>query len=476
MSKKMKILVFSMAPIFKDYVHGGSQKILRELLKYLGKKHRVEVLCTMRSDNNKEFVLFPGVKVRPILPFKETYPEPYYTAPFHLANAVEILQEAINRNEVIYVHDSEMNFFFLYEANKPFICSLREFVYPDTLIGAFNFRRDRIIVNSVITKENVKYTIGRYMSDIVSRIEVILNGFDLNFFKRTTPKEINLFIPKLNSKNVILYPHRPDERKGIFGALELIYRLKYKHNIKDVKLLIPEWIDMSTEGGKKSYYGNVHYRGILDFAKNKGIEKNIVFHPWIPFNFMPQYYSLGKLTLCTGRFVEAFGGNSSIESILCGTPVVLSRVGAQRTTLPEEVIDKIDVGDTDDLERKAIKILKKGKNLIPAQKFIEKNYNFQRMLKSYEKVFINAKPLPKILPHFKKFKLNFMIKLAPWCYLTKEGKVYNDYLYSYKNITQEMKNLIKNGKKFSLKEVSSKFLIKEIKELINIGILVYEIK
>jgi hypothetical protein len=124
----MRMLVYSMAPIFKDHVHGGSQKILRELLRHLGKDHTVKVLCTKREDNGQDFELFNNVLVSPSLPFKETYPEPYYTAPYNLATAVERIQRNIAQNDVTYVHDSEMNFFLLFDQNKPFVTSLRDFV------------------------------------------------------------------------------------------------------------------------------------------------------------------------------------------------------------------------------------------------------------------------------------------------------------------------------------------------------------
>ena len=230
---------------------------------------------------------------------------------------------------------------------------------------------------------------------------------------------------------------------------------------------------MKTEVGKKSYYGDAHYKSIIEFAKKKGIEDNIVFHPWIPFNLMPQYYSLGKLALCIGRFIESFGGNSSIESILCGTPVILSRVGAQRTTLPENVIDKIDVGDIKSMERKTVKILKEGRNLTKAQKFIKKNYNFEKMLRGYEAILVNARPLPKLSVIHQTTQTS-RVKVAPWCYVTKSNKIYNDYLYAYTKISKQMRDLLKKDKILQLKQISSSNLLKEIKKLMKQGILVPE--
>ena len=127
-----------------------------------------------------------------------------------------------------YVHDCELNFFMLYNVSKPFVCSLRDYIYPDTLIGAFNFKKDKLIVNSELTKKNVIATIGRYFPLIANLIEVIPNGIDLTFFKKTKPLKIKKYIPPLNTGKVLLYPHRPDYRKGL-GSAQSIRESGRKH-------------------------------------------------------------------------------------------------------------------------------------------------------------------------------------------------------------------------------------------------------
>ena len=112
----MNIVILSVGPIFREHVHGGSQKILREVSTYLGQAgHRVTILCTARQDNFEQFDLSPNVIVSPTLKFKETYPEPYYTAPYNLTNIILDIRRATNDADVLYLHDGELLYHFLYK-------------------------------------------------------------------------------------------------------------------------------------------------------------------------------------------------------------------------------------------------------------------------------------------------------------------------------------------------------------------------
>ncbi|OGJ15393.1 hypothetical protein A3K73_08010 [Candidatus Pacearchaeota archaeon RBG_13_36_9] len=87
-----KILVFSLGPVFKDYVHGGSQKILREVSLYLGERgNKIDIYCVERKDNYEIFSLGKNVTVYPKLKFKETFPLPYKTSPYSLWKVIETL-------------------------------------------------------------------------------------------------------------------------------------------------------------------------------------------------------------------------------------------------------------------------------------------------------------------------------------------------------------------------------------------------
>jgi len=85
----MKISVFSMGTIFPTAVHGGSQKTLQTVMNYVGSLgHLCTIYCTQRDDNYREIDLSGNVRVKPILRYKQTYPEPHYTAPRYLADVI----------------------------------------------------------------------------------------------------------------------------------------------------------------------------------------------------------------------------------------------------------------------------------------------------------------------------------------------------------------------------------------------------
>lgn len=461
-------MIFSLGPVFKNHIHGGSQKILREVAIYLGKLgHEVNIFCNRRKDNEDDFELSKNVNVYPKLLFKETYPSAYKTNPFNLYKTIEILDKQIDNHDIFYVHDAQINFPFLHNKNIPTIISARDYIYPETLIGCFNFRRDKIIVNSFFTRDNVKYTLGKFMPEINDRVETILNGFDLNDLKK---KDSNELKKKLNlnlsdNDKIILFPNRPEPAKGIFENLEIVSRLVNKNNLKNLKLLIPRYIDLNVCSELE-----ILYNEIKKVAKEKGIINNIVFHDWIEYKDRAKYFSMGDLTLSIGNFVEGFGSNSSIESICCGTPSIVSKVGAQRTTVPEEIIPKFAYGDYDGIERKAFDILMNPDvhyDYDKVRKYVEETFDMNKMLKSYADVILNCEVTSPIEVSYEDKKIEGNYVVSPWCCMTKFG-IYCDYDYSYTKVSEKLKKILSNNFQINCSEES----LDEVKSLINKGILV----
>lgn len=467
-----KILIFSLGPVFKDYVHGGSQKVLREVSIHLGKQgNKVDIYCVEREDNKKPFKLSKNVQVFPILKFKQTFPSSYKTAPYNLWRIFEILDKQIKKHDIFYIHDADLNFYYLCNQKIPTIISLRDFLYPETLLGAFNFRRDKIIVNSLYILESLKYTIGNYLPKIKRRVELIENGINLNLFRKVKPKKIfNLIEGKINKKDkIILFPHRPDPSKGIYQSLNVINKLKFNKKLSNIKLLIPRYIDEEVTKDLEN-----HYQNIIKRAKELGISKSIIFHKWVPYELMPEYYSLGDLTLSVGNFIEAFGSNVGLESLACGTPVVMSLVGAQRYTLPEGIVYKVPYGDQQNIVDISYNILTRKTNLnyTKMREFIKSKFSHNKMLKRYEKVIVDAKIMSPLKINFLNLNVNKdSLIVAPWAYLTKFG-TYSDYEYKYHKISKDLKNLLNKDIKFSLQKIKNVGLKKEILGLYEKGIFV----
>ena len=382
-----------------------------------------------------------------------------------------MLNDEIKKHDLFYVHDAGLNFNFLCNQKIPTIISLRDYIYPETLLGAFNFRRDKIIVNSLHTSESLKYSVGNYLPKIGKRIKLIENGINLDLFKKTKPNKIFRLIEGKINKNdlIILYPHRPDPSKGIYQALELVRRLVFDEGIKNLKILIPRYIDEEVNDDLSP-----HYSKIKEVSKKLNIEKHIIFHKWIPYELMPEYYSLGNLTLSIGNFIEAFGSNVGLESLSCGTPVIMSLVGGQRYTLPKNFIPKVPYNDLDKTTNIAKDILLKkySFNYKKIRDFIKNKFSYERMLKEYEIAFQNTRISNPLYIKFSKSEIKKSeIIISPWCCLTDLG-IYNDYEYQYFYISKELMSILKEGNEFSFEKIKDRKVRKEIINLFYKGVFV----
>ena len=256
----MRILIFSLAPIFAEAVHGGSQRILAAIAKHLGERgNDVTILCTQRPDLPEHFEIYNRVTVKPILQFKPIYPEPYYTAPYNLAGIITTIAAELGRHDRFYIHDSELAYQFLCEG-IPTVWSFRDFVYPDTLACGLSFQRDRLILSSQYLEQCVLGTMGRYFPDIGSRVVMIPNGIDLDYFNPIR----TLRPPFLNvdpDAFVMLCPHRPDPKKGLEYAVQLLARISSHSTFRNRPpyLFIPQWIDSRIAESQPHYYQDAYH-------------------------------------------------------------------------------------------------------------------------------------------------------------------------------------------------------------------------
>jgi len=430
-----------MGPIFPNEVHGGSQKTLQTVVTYLGSLgHLCTVYCTRRDDNCREFNLTENVLVKPILRYKQTYPEPHYTAPYYLTDIILSLQNAVRESDIFYVHDGELNFPFLY-SDIPTVIAIQDFVYPDTLASSFSFQRDRLIVTSEYVRDCVLQTFSQFR-DVSDRVSVIPNGFNTKLFSKRESTRLRQELNLSENDIPILYPHRPDPRKGIYDAIQTIARLKHylpPNEFNRIRLLVPVWVDSNVTNNSDHIYQSI-YGDVSKYAAELNMPNLLIFHKWIPVARMPEYYLLGKATLCIGNFIESFG-NASIESELCGTPAIISRVGAQRYILPEEITHKIDYKDYEKAAQILAGILA---NNIPLyteeiRDYITKYFDEQQMVQGYAHELTNVNKLPSLPEkHHLNWSLDDQVVIPSWCSLTDSG-YYNDYLYDYVKDTQLVK-------------------------------------
>lgn len=420
----MRILIFSIGPIFPHEVHGGSQRVLRDLCLGLAKRgHQVHILCTAREDNNRSFELGSGVTVDPVLPFRQTFPFPYETSPSSLCRILEIIESLEPAFDVLYMHADGFLMKPALKWSKPVVTSLHDFVYSISMLSTFIPGRGPILVPSNYVANCIASSVGVRLPELAGRVHVIENGIDLLRLKATRPDGVLRCVKVDPGDPIILFPHRPDERKGLQIALKVLRDVKAAGHPK-IRMLVPNYVDLRVSSELAPFY-----QDLRDCTRRLGLEDNVIVHDWVPCDLMAEYYSLGRITLCVGNFIESFG-LVPVESLACGTPVVVSRVGAQAGVLPEGLpgvthVDWQDIRAVRDAVLNHLAADDAGET-VTSRSYIESNFDIQRMIDTYETVFSKG----TLSLGGGEETRGSGYALSPWCRLCRSG-LYDDYAYAY---------------------------------------------
>ncbi|GAB1422185.1 hypothetical protein MASR2M15_23990 [Anaerolineales bacterium] len=424
----MRIIMFSMTPLYAHQSMGGAQKQLKKVAIYLGELgHDVQILCTERADVNSPFYWHPNVKIEPIFRFKQPFPEPYATDIYNLSNMVQILGDYLKGADRFYNHDGGMIFPYVYQ-DIPTVVSLRSVLFAETLQSGFLFQGDALILPSQHSRQVWLGTAGRFFPNLDERIKVIVNGLDWEQYQRQDASALAARLGlDCEQYQYILYPHRPDDEKGIRQTITVMQKLRYEYGLERVKVLVPRWIDHQLASHVQAYY-----RSLTDEIAEKGLQDCFIFHDWISDNEMPLYYSLGSLTLALGRYVETFG-NTVPESLACGTPVIAAKVGPYRDLYPDELVYKVDYGDVEQAAAYANEILNKRQVIDETQiDFLKANFSQVDMVEAYADIILNVKKQTPLVYVHQSMDSYDTFQLAAWCYISERG-VYHDFRAEYRS-------------------------------------------
>lgn len=217
-----------------------------------------------------------------------------------------------NKYDVIIICDTKKGYKWVRKANYkgPLLIEARtpEIIKLTRHLPDFDaVQPDRIIVPSHHQKR-----LASILIDSNAPYEVIYNGIDTEFFKPLPPDETHLnkdpIIPK--DKKVVAYIGRLDGRKNWKLLMEIAHLVKSERD--DIEF----WII----GGKNS----VQKEEFETYWNEHGLTDMVKWYPVIPYQEMPHMYSKvrqsGGCTIATTKG-ESFG-NTFIESMACGVPVV----------------------------------------------------------------------------------------------------------------------------------------------------------
>ena len=190
MTAGKKIAVFSMTPLFPEFVMGGGQIQLKKVALHLAELgHNLTILSTQREGSMTPFKWHENIEIKPCLRFKQPYPEPYFTPLYHIANAMRYVGDAIAEAHIHYSHDGGLIFPYVYQ-DIPTVISLRSIIYPETLQCAYLFQGDEWILPSEHTRASYEAVVAQFAPQVGERMHTIHNGFNWDFYRYTKPEAI----------------------------------------------------------------------------------------------------------------------------------------------------------------------------------------------------------------------------------------------------------------------------------------------
>ncbi|HXM56153.1 MAG TPA: glycosyltransferase, partial [Candidatus Dormibacteraeota bacterium] len=284
-------------------------------------------------------------------------------------------------------------------AAVPLVVSVRDLVYSASVEGALAFSRDRLIVASDYMAACARALFARFRPLPPDALRVVRNGFSVEELRPRDPRRMRAELRLPDSAIALLYPHRTDPAKGLVQVMRAVRWLKTllpAATYARLRLLVPISSRWEAPPGRSAHGPrSTPWEQAIAMAEDLGVEDRLHYHPWVPVDRLGEYYSAGAATLCVGDFVEAFG-NVHVESELCGTPAIVSRVGAQRTVLPDDLVRKVDYGDHEAAAEHLVEVIgrsdRSGPELVD---HVTRHYGLAAMLAGYEEALLKCRRGPE---------------------------------------------------------------------------------
>ncbi|GLL02116.1 glycosyltransferase family 4 protein [Dactylosporangium matsuzakiense] len=427
--QNVKLSVFQVRPLMPRQIQDGSQATLMDVLRHFSRLGvRTDVYCARQAPLPEQFDLLPRVTVRPTLDLSLSNADPYRAPPFHLANVIDVLRRAAQDSDVFYVHDCALRFDVV-GPDRPLAMGVFDLIYGHTLTGVLNFKRDRLVTISDYVGACLRETFRRFRPLGRDDLHVVRTGFAVDRFRPRRGGRMRARLGLPEDAVLVLYPHRPEAAKGILVALDAIALLQKKipaAQYAALRLAVPVWEEVPAGGAPGA--GGGPYADMRKYAAERGVEDKLHLHQWVPRHDMPEYYAIGAATVCVGRFPEAFG-NVHIESMLSGTPAVVARVAAQRSTVPDELVRKVDPDDTEAIAEHLAEIIQKGERSGPDLiEYLRSHFGLAQMLQGYERALLDCRPSSEVALAQASGGLtaDTRLRIPPWAAVLRSG-YYHDY-------------------------------------------------
>ncbi len=464
----MRIAAISVAPVFSEYVIGGSQKILVDMATGLKNRgHDIQIWCTGTDAHDGDFEI-SEVPVHPDLKLRGSFPATHQVSPVALARTSDVLKKAADWADRVYLHADAI---YLRHAllGTDIIRSIHDYVYEEALVSTLSLPANVTVVPSEYLKNCIEVTVALSGRTSIEPIIVVPNGIEVPD-SLPSPKLPAGISAREESDLILLFPHRPEATKGVREAILTAVKVQEIRNEQNVRLLIPAYPPGSNFDDAAG-----SPQEILALAEELGGSDTVELHEWLSPAEMPGYYAAGDVTLCLGSFVESFG-LVPVESLANGTPAVCARVGGFRQFDDFDAIRLVEYGNTLASAHAVVGVIVPMPNpswdeeLRSGREKITERFSLEVMVSEFESV------ITKFLPGERKISLagNGRLELAPWCEV-QDDRIYDDYAAASVQFP-ELTQALESGNGFVLSDplLLSASLDAEVRFAVDRGILIPE--
>ena len=412
----MRIAVISVAPVFPNYVIGGSQKILADVAVGLKRSgHDVQIWCTGTAVYSGDFEI-NGVTVHPDLKLRGSFPATHQVSPSQIQRTTAVLRHAANWADRVYLHADAVYLRHAIEGAE-IVRSIHDFVYEEALLSTLTLPAKTTIVPSEYLKHCVEATVALSGRTSIEPVLSVTNGVRIPVGESVPKLPSNVKAREANDL-ILLFPHRPGLTKGTKEAMLTAVEVQHRLPSRNVRLLMPTYpagSQLDDAAGSRDE--------ILRTSAELGARQIVELHGWLSPNEMSGYYAAGDVTLCLGSFVESFG-LVAVESVVNGTPTVCARVGALRQFDDIDGISTVAYGEIMAAAESVLAAVDLNSVVLDSGRAqITDRYDYQQMINGYESV-ITGKLSPARSIEVPEGES--LLRLAPWCDIQGDG-IYDDY-------------------------------------------------
>ena len=209
------------------------------------------------------------------------------------------------------------------------------------------------------------------------KVRLVFNGIDTNMFRRFENPDVKNEL-NINTDRILLFTGRIEKEKGVHKIIQIF--LKLIEEFPDSILLI------LGEGNMKNE--------LVEWVRMNDLEGHIMFLGKVPYERLPEYYSLAKIFIFPTLRYEGLPYNL-IEALSCGCVVIASKRGGITSIIESEhngvLIDPLDENDI----LSAIKKVYNDKELekkirINSREFAEENLSISKMIDSTERILFES--------------------------------------------------------------------------------------